>query len=263
MTIKSIHALSLLLGACSAHAELRPLTTDRPDTTESPYTVDKGHYQIEMEPMSWGRDKDGNDKTTAITSSYNLKFGVTDNADLQLVLSPYNYVRTETDGDRDSQHGFGDTTIRAKINFWGNDGGDTAFALMPFVTLPTDDSDPDADDDDHVEFGLIAPLAFSLPHAWDAAVMLEIDRVRNADDDGYAIAWTESITTSHAIIGDWACYFEFVNTHTSDDSPDERYFNTGVTYGLTETTQLDVGTNIGISDGAEDLRFFVGFSFKK
>lgn len=261
--MKALPAISLLLCACAAHAELRPLTTDRPDTTESPYTVDKGHYQIEMEPVSWGRDKDDGEKTTTISSSYNLKFGIADNADLQLVLSPYNYVRTEVDGDRDSLHGIGDTEIRAKINLWGNDGGDTAFGLMPFVILPTDDHNLDPDDDDHVEFGLIAPLAFSLPHGWDAAVMLEVDRVRNADDDGYAVAWTESITTSHDIAGDWACFFEIVNTHTNDDSPDERYFNTGVTYGLTETTQLDFGTNIGISDGAEDVRLFVGFSLKK
>ena len=28
---------------------MRPLSTDRPDTTESPYTVDAGHFQMEMD----------------------------------------------------------------------------------------------------------------------------------------------------------------------------------------------------------------------
>jgi hypothetical protein len=261
-------SLLLLVAALNAHAELRELSTDRPDTTESPYTVDKGHYQIEMEPISWARDKNDGVKTTTIGGSYNLKFGIADNADLQLVLSPYNHIKTESDGEKESRHGIGDTDIRAKINFWGNDGGDTAFALMPFVTLPTDDSDLDPDDDDHNEYGLIAPLAFKLPHDWDAAVMLEVDRVRNADDDGYTLSWVESITTSHAITGDWSCFFELVNIHTRDNSAaasddDERYFNTGVTYGLTEFTQLDFGTNIGLTDSSEDVRFFVGFSLKQ
>jgi hypothetical protein len=256
-----------LLLATAAQAELRELSTDRPDTTESPYTVDKGHYQIEMEPIAWARDKEDGTKTTTIGGSYNLKFGIADNADLQLVLAPYNHIETDGAGDKDSVHGFGDTEIRAKINFWGNDGGDTAFALMPFVSLPTDDSNLDPDDDDHTEYGVIAPLAFSLPHGWDAAVMLEVDRVRNADDDGYVLSWVESITTAHAITGDWAAFFELVNVHTNDDSDaataKERYFNTGVTYGLTEFTQLDFGTNIGLTDSAEDMRFFVGFSFKQ
>ncbi len=35
---------------------------------------------------------------------------------------------------------------------------------MPFVTVPTDDSNLDPLDDDHNEVGLIAPLAFSLPN---------------------------------------------------------------------------------------------------
>ena len=39
-----------------AVAQLRPLSTDRPDTTESPRTVDAGHFQFELELAAWERD---------------------------------------------------------------------------------------------------------------------------------------------------------------------------------------------------------------
>src|SRR5438093_6841318 len=39
-------------------AFLRELSTDRPDKTESPYTVDAGHFQIEMDLVSYSRDRD-------------------------------------------------------------------------------------------------------------------------------------------------------------------------------------------------------------
>jgi hypothetical protein len=67
---------------------------------------------------------------------------------------------------------------------------------------------------------------------------------------------------------------ELVYSYDSDDSEaadedndanfsgDEVYFDAGITYALTETSQLDFGTNLGLSDAAEDMRFFVGFSIK-
>ena len=36
---------------------MREMSTDRPDTTESAYTVDAGHYQIEMSFFDYGRDR--------------------------------------------------------------------------------------------------------------------------------------------------------------------------------------------------------------
>src|SRR5215208_5769920 len=36
---------------------MRELSTDRPDKTESPYTVDAGHVQIEMDLASYSYDR--------------------------------------------------------------------------------------------------------------------------------------------------------------------------------------------------------------
>lgn len=37
--------------------QMRELSTDRPDQTESPYTVDAGHYQIESDIVKYSYDR--------------------------------------------------------------------------------------------------------------------------------------------------------------------------------------------------------------
>jgi Putative MetA-pathway of phenol degradation len=118
---------------------LRELTTDRPDKTESPYTVDAGHYQIELDLLNYTQDcTDQAVQTLAIAPS-NLKVGLFNNVDLQFIVETYTILRTS--GHDPQAHetisGFGDVLIRCKTNFWGNDGGTTAGGMMPFLKLLT------------------------------------------------------------------------------------------------------------------------------
>src|SRR5687768_13514457 len=135
---------------------MREMATDRPDTTESAKTVDAGHFQAELSLVEWTHDEEGGVEADQINVlPMNLKIGLTNNADLQLVLDPYVNVRVKFDGGGSSRvDGVGDTQLRLKYNLWGNDGGDTALALMPFIKFPTADDDLGNGD---VEGGLIIP----------------------------------------------------------------------------------------------------------
>ncbi len=241
--------------------DMRELSTDRPDTTESPHTVDAGHYQIEWEAVSYGRDREHGVRTEVVTSSINLKAGLSDNVDVQFVLEPYTHVKTESAARTITESGLNDTEIRLKINLWGNDGGDTAFALMPFVRLPTHDNA--FGEDGKTEGGLIAPLGFSLPGGWESAVMLEVDAVRNDDNDGYVAEFLQSITFAHDLGVDLGGFVEFVNVKRDESDADaEVYFNAGLTYAFGADMQLDGGFNAGLSEAAEDGRVFIGFSWR-
>jgi hypothetical protein len=254
----------LALAALAPTQELRELSTDRPDTTESPYSVDKGHFQFEAELISWGRDKVDGVTTTELAPGVNLKVGISDNADLQVVVG---YLRVSEDDGTNTQtvSGLDDVTIRLKYNLWGQDGGDqpTAGALMPFVTLPAhgDKLDPVLGDD--ASFGLIAPVGFSLPNDWGAAVMAELDFVRNSADDGWTTELLLSMTAAHDITDRSAGFVELVSISGAErNSTAEAYFDTGITYAITEMVQFDVGTNIGLTRDSQDLRLFSGLSSK-
>jgi hypothetical protein len=239
---------------------MREFNTDRPDTTESPYTVDAGHFQLEMSFIDFTRDDEHGSRTDQFAfAPANLKLGVLNNLDLQLLLEPF--VRVEAD-DGDDASGFGVTQLRAKLNLWGNDGGDTAMALMPFVQLPT--ASDDALGSDHVEGGLIVPLAISLPGDWSLGLMAEFDVVRDATDDGYGIEFVHTATLGHPIVAGLAGYVEYVGVAPCETG--RTYLATvagGLTYALGEDLQLDVGVNVGVSDRAEDLNVFTGISWRR
>src|SRR5437667_1197436 len=77
---------------------MREMNTDRPDKTESPYTVDAGHFQIEGDILSYTYDRynpahtDTRIETVSI-APMNLKVGLRNDVDLQLVLETYTSVR--------------------------------------------------------------------------------------------------------------------------------------------------------------------------
>jgi hypothetical protein len=176
--VKFLLMLCVLAFASLAYGEeqkLRDMSTDRPDQTESPYTVDRGHIQIETSLLDFSRDRHNPEGSQEQTDTYtfvetNFKIGILDNADLQFVVSPYIYERFEDQDtmEKKIKRGFGDTTVRLKVNAWGNDEGTTAFGVMPFVKVPTNGANLGHES---YESGLILPLAVSLPHEWGMGLM--------------------------------------------------------------------------------------------
>lgn len=116
--------------------DMREMSTDRPDTTESPMSVDAGHVQVELDLVAYGLGRGMVQTTTVDVASTNLKLGLTHSTDLQLVIEPYHRERAGmTSASMATAAGYGGATVRVKQNLWGNDGGATAAALLPFASL--------------------------------------------------------------------------------------------------------------------------------
>ena len=248
-------------------ALLRELSTDRPDKTESPYTVDAGHFQIESDLLTYTSDHDtANGADTKVdawsVAAINLKAGLLNWMDLQLVFDSYNHVSTDDRiaGTKVRQSGLGDLATRLKMNVWGDDQGRTALSVMPFVKFPTNQDDLGNDD---VEGGIIIPLAVELPAGWGMGLMTEFDFVRNSGDDGYGTDFVNTITFSHDLVGNLGGYVEFFSLISSESNADwVGTFDLGLTYGISEDIQLDAGINIGVTESADDLNPFLGLSWR-
>ncbi len=251
---------------------LRELTTDRPDVTESPVTVDAGRFQLELSFVEYGRDRDRGGKTDEFSVlPFNFKVGLLNNVDLQLVFSPYVNYRVET-GARpgmasatERREGVGDLQTRLKVNFWGNDGpspvfGETSFGFMPFLQFPTA---ADGIGSGHVEGGLIFPFGITLPAKFDLGVMAEFDFVRDEANHGYGTDFVHSATLGHKLVGALTGYVEYVGvTSWSTGGGYRATFSTGATYLLNKNVQLDAGLLAGLNRHAEDLRLFSGLSVR-
>src|SRR5437899_713040 len=157
---------------------LRAMDRDGPGSTESPYTVDAGHFQVELTLLAYTHDRESFDGMTQRfeeweIASMNLKLGLLNQLDAQLLLEPYNLIYERQDGSRVTRRGFGDTTFRLKYNFWGNDGGRTAFAATPYVKFPTSQ---EGIGNSGVEGGLVLPLEVELPSASTRACSTGLQR---------------------------------------------------------------------------------------
>lgn len=242
---------------------MRELSTDRPDQTESPHTVDAGHWQVELDFVNHTRDHDesgGNVRTRELSvAPVNLKLGLTNRVDLQLMIDPYVRTRTEdlVAGTTETAAGFGDVTTRLKINCWGNDEGATAFAVMPFVKWPLAAS---AVRNGEMEGGVMFILGFDLPGGWGSAVMSEVDFLSDGAG-GRETEFVNSITFAHDITERIGGYFELF-TVTGDGVAGgwQAQFDVGLSYAVSADTQLDLGCNFGVTCAAPDFQPFVGLS---
>ena len=241
----------------AAESGIRELETDRPDATESPVTVDRGHFQLESAFFSYSRDDAGGIRREAWgVAESNIKYGLSDRMDLQLVFVPYVRETVTMGGGKTTVEDFSDLTIRLKYNLWGNDSGTTALGLMPVVKVPTQTKVSNG----RWEGGVVAPFAWRGGERWGFGSQVQVDRVY--DDNDRDMDWEVSHT---AVVGldlteAFGVYIEYLGV--AGDHPYHSFFSGGVTYGLSEMIQLDAGTLIGLNDEAEDLTFFTGISWK-
>jgi len=245
-------------------AQMRELSTDRPDQTESAYTVDAGHFQFELDFLNYTQDRDesgGGDVRTRLLNiaPVNLKLGLLNTVDVQLMIDPRVESRIEDRraGTTMRASGFGEVATRLKINLWGNDGGSTALAIMPFVKWPLSAS---AVRNGETEGGVIVPFALELPAGWGLGAMTEVDFVSDGRS-GYETEFVNSITFARDLTERLGGYVEFFTvTSRASGFKWQGQFDVGVTYALGKDTQLDFGCNFGVTKSAPDFQPFVGIS---
>jgi hypothetical protein len=242
---------------------MRELNPDRPDKTESPYTLDAGHFMLEMDFANFTYDNSGGVTTKAWNvAPFNLKAGLVNNVDLQFVFDNYLNVRTEnhTAGTTIIQSGIGDFTTRLKINLWGDDGGTTAFALLPYVTFPTG---TDGLGNSAVAGGVILPLAVKLPDDFDLGLEAAFSCLHDDGDNNYHADFINCITLDHSIVGKLSGYLElFSDISAESHSGWVGTVDAGIEFLVTENVQFDCGCNFGVTRAADDFNPFAGVTVR-
>jgi hypothetical protein len=238
--------------------QMREMSTDRPDTTESPYTVDAGHWQLEMSFFDYSRDHaDGIRSQAWGFGLVNLKAGLWNHTDFQMIFD--SYTREKSTGAHISERasGFSDVTLRLKTNLWGDDGGDTALAVMPYLKIPTG---TDLSNDEW-EGGLIVPLGIALNDRVGLGLMAEVDVVHDEDTGGHEWEFLHSATAGFGLTEQLGLYVELVGI-AGPETDYQALFDTGLTFSVTDNLVFDAGIRLGLNDAAEDFGVFAGMSIR-
>lgn len=239
----------------------RAYNTDRPSKTDSPFTIDAGVFQIETDVVNWTLDYEGGVRVrTWILGQTNFKVGLTNSMDLQVF--PQLYVNGRISGPAFGgpveEDGFGDTTVRLKINLVGNDGGKFVLAFLSSVKIPTNSVDFL---NDEWEPGFALPFNYSLPGGFTLFGHTRIDILDDPINGGSRVFWHNPIGIARTIAGNLSGYVEFWSALSteSDDYPWVGTIDVGLIYQVTPNFSVDVNSFFGVTDSAPDYNVFVGF----
>jgi hypothetical protein len=129
---------------------------------------------------------------------------------------------------------------------------------MTFVKFPTGSNELT---NDHVEGGMILPLAVLLPGKFGLGLMAEVDFAYNDVEDDYGVDFVYSATLGHEIVGNLSGYVRYVGvTPQGTDGTYQTIGRAGLTYRLTDDWIGGFGGTASPSDNADDFTVFVGTS---
>jgi len=243
---------------------MREMATDSHGATETPYTVDAGHFQVEVTLVRYAHNDDFLDGHHGVSESWEispllLKAGLFNHIDAELLIEPYTIVHEEVGPDSVTRRGFGDLTVRLKANALGNDGGRVAVAVMPYFTLPTRDNDLG---ETRIAGGFILPLSVRIKEGLYLDLTEKVGNVWNKERNRYDSEFSQSISLGRDFGRDFFAYVEFFSIVGQRDVPWIGSIDTGLIYSLSENVQFSAGINIGVTRAADDWSPFIGVAYR-
>lgn len=265
MTCHSIFAQELVVKHSNLFKpvpkeRMRDMETDRPNITESPFTVDAGHFQYEADVFKFKNEKDEiSSQRTFLINQANLKLGITNSTDFQIIFQMFGSKNDidQATGIKTTESGVGDLTLRVKQNLLGNNGGRFSIAILPYLKIPTSHFEQD----NRYEGGLVVPMQLKLPHDWKLGFQIEDDRLKDKYEAQMHTELLQSVTISHEIIKGLDGMAETYYSYNIKEHHIANYLNAALQMSIAKDFKVDAGLNYGIQTDAEKT-YFVGTSFR-
>lgn len=251
VSLASTEGLRLDNAAEPVAFNLRPLGSE-----PHPYTTEAGRFIAEFTPFEYTHDRRNphgeRRRTDSFTTSFLLKYGVLDNLDLQVGadLLAWERQRDRNTGERDNNAGFGDSTVRLKYNFWGNDEGATALAVIPFLIFPTA---TDGVGERGIRGGAIIPFYLEPADGWGLDLVSTIAAVRNSEDDGYEAQFVGLVALGRELTEGVTLFTEFEASITTERG--ERWAGAagiGLSFEINQNTVIEPVFTLGLTRRAGD-----------
>jgi hypothetical protein len=243
--------------------EMRDFTPDRPSVTNGPYTVDPGHWLLEVGLFEYTRDRYNNDVRldSFAAGDTNIRLGVTSYAEVDFLFTAYTSILTadKATGIHSQQSGFSDLTVRSKINLFGDDGGFFAIGLIPSLTLP---SGADGIGGRGFAGGVGLPVQLNLPADFQLGMEGTVQTIHEPGG-GSHFDYLNSVSLTRPITKKLSTYVEFAtDISTMAHSSWIGTVDTALIYQPVNNWELDAGVNIGVTKAANDLFTFIGAAWR-
>ncbi len=231
--------------------DMRNFSADRPGSTNTPSTIDPGHYQFEIEAFNYAQNQDGSSQL--IYPNVRVRIGILDN--FEIALSYATYLQQWSQGQL--LQGGGDSTFSLKSNLIGDGQDSFSLALMFTAKIPTDRSgvgnsfwDP----------SFMVPFVTKVKK-WEASFMPEIDLRKGVSDDKSHVEFNSPFSFAWDMTRDSDLYAEWVvRWSQGQNKSTSTYFGIGGAWKATPSMQIDLGCNLGQDSLSPKFNPFAGIS---
>jgi hypothetical protein len=134
----------------------------------------------------------------------------------------------------------------------------TALGIIPFIDIPTVHNGVGGD---HVEGGVDVPFAIKLSDKAELELMTEYDFIKNNQGSGYHVEYFNSGSFSYEFTSKFSTYVEVATLFGNEDPHGGIVtIGTGLLYQPNGNTQIDVGSNFGVTRASDRINPFVGLT---
>lgn len=242
-------------------SNLREMETDRPDVTESSYTVDAGHFQYEGDLLRMTlTEENGIRNQKIVFNNGTYKIGITNTFDIHFAFENYilNYQSEYNNRYVIRTQGLGDAIFRCKKNIIGNDSGEISIAILLNIKVPTTSFYKNI----NIEGGVIFPFTLNYINDWAIGGEVEFQLLKKSGEPAYKSFYLQSLVVEHELTKKIAFFLETHYIYSNDLNRFENYINGGLIFIFNKNVHLDCGFNYGLQDYAYKS-YFVGMSYRK
>ena len=232
---------------CVRSQDLPPLQADRPDQTESPYTVPLKHFQAEI---GFALEKVNSEDKNYFYPASLWKYGLTQNLEFRLTTE----LLTNRSGDI-TTNGFNPISIGFKINICKEKGIIPMTSFIGHISIPALGSK-------YFKSSYMVPgFRFTMQHSLSDWISLGYNLGAEWDGETAEPILIYTLTSGFSFTDKFGGYIEIYGFDPIDHKADHRA-DLGFTYYITDNILIDVSGGPGLTDNAPDYFFALGFSIR-
>jgi len=238
--------LMLVSNLNAVGQDISPIQTDRPDQTETPFTVPKNHFQMEN-GFSY-EQTDDNTRSFTIPSTL-FKYGLNDHFEIGLI------TELATIKSFTKITGLSPVTFRIKDKIADENGILPTTSIICYMTIADLASD-------NLKAKYLAPaFKFTMQHTLSKKFSLGYNLGVQWDGESPYHVYIYTLTTDYFISDKIGIFAEVFGFATKNSKADNR-LNTGLIFLLRHNVSIDISGGIGLSDNSPKYFLETGFSFR-
>lgn len=253
-------ALAILLACCNAYAEDDSIVTDRPDFVESSDVVGRGKMQIETS-ISMENNKDSGVEDRTYTTPTLIRAGLTDTLELRMETDGHVVQHTTIGGVTETESGYSDIALGVKWHFTDGDARthSPSAAWLLHVDLDTGTRQFSGN-------GIRPSLRFVAE--WEVSDVIACGVMPGVmydnNDRHHFISGILAGTCGKQFTPALRGFVELAGQQlaSKDDGGNIVTADTGVTWLLSKSVQLDASVQRGLTNESPDWNVALGFSMK-